>query len=470
MKKIISIFSAIIMVISILPTAFAANSHLDNLIVTNNQTSVMLSWKNPVSGTIDNIQILDESGSEVIPAAAPSKENGKYVNATVNELTIGQDYTYTVKVNMQNGNVFEDSVSFHAGVNYQWDAQNGVKMFDLAKLKIEQGDSLLPFYVEITQEAAHSGNSGLHAISNSLGWVNLKFEGISLDSSKKYRASVWAKARNISREVWLCSDNSGKAIIQNNGDWKRYSFDISGTGYFIMNLQSAMSAFSDLYADDFAVYELDASGNEIGDNLLANGGFEHTVYDYVIADGKVTWKEPGNSSYSGVDIYYRDIEGNETKLNDKKIEKRTTEFVLPESCLSDESYDLLFVSYMNENTTPAITYSVVGKADYYKAVAKQGGNVVTSLVPGNVTVSRFVKNNAMGSDYSVTLMLGLYKDDELVRIQYKGATVPQNGVKTEISDNITIPDDGTKYEVRAFLWDSPTGMNILKEFDTFKMN
>lgn len=125
---------------------------------------------------------------------------------------------------------------------------------------------------------------------------------------------------------------------------------------------------------------------------------------------------------------------------------------------------------MNENTTPAITYSVVGKADYYKAVAKQGGNVVTSLVPGNVTVSRFVKNNAMGSDYSVTLMLGLYKDDELVRIQYKGVTVPQNGVKTEISDNITIPDDGTKYEVRAFLWDSPTGMNILKEFDSFKIN
>ncbi len=69
-----------------------------------------------------------------------------------------------------------------------------------------------------------------------------------------------------------------------------------------MNLQSAMTTFTDLCADDFAVYELDENGAEIGNNLLKNGDFEDifgakvsgsekypqsvivdfTVYNYVI--------------------------------------------------------------------------------------------------------------------------------------------------------------------------------------------
>ena len=132
----------------------------------------------------------------------------------------------------------------------------------------------MPFNVEINKEAAHSGKYGLHAVSNYTNWVNLKFNPITLDNTKKYRASVWAKAENVSREIWLCSDNTGKTMIDNSGEWKKYSFDISNTNSFIMNLQSAMTTFTDLCADDFAVYELDENGAEIGNNLLKNGDFE----------------------------------------------------------------------------------------------------------------------------------------------------------------------------------------------------
>ena len=472
-KRIISFAAALVMIISLMPSGtavLAADSVIERLIATVNAGTVLLSWKNPSSGTIESIQVFDENGGEVVLASEPSKKNGEITSAKVEGLPTGKNYTYTLAINMQGGSSYKQDVSFKTGVNYQWDSQNGIKMYDLTKLKIEQGSSLLSFYVEINEEAAHSGSSGLYAVSNHTGWVNLKFEPITLDSKKNYRASVWAKAKNISREVWLCSDNAGRVMIDNNGDWKKYSFNISGTGFFIMNLQAAMTTFDGLWADDFAVYELDADGNEIGDNLIKNGGFEHTVYDYNLTDGVLSWKEPQNATYTGVDIYYRDVDGNETKLNETKIRKGTTEFTVPETYLTEESHDLIFVSYINDSETPARAFSILGNADYYKTVITKGGSEISSLEPGEVTVTRTMRNNKLGNDFSATLMLGLYKDGELLSIQYKDSLIPQNGRKTSISDTVTIPDDGAKYELRAFLWDSPTGMNILKDADVFKMN
>lgn len=237
-------------------------------------TDAVISWKKPAGGTIKGIDILDKNGVKV-DTTVSSLVNGEFAIASVSGLESGREYTYTIAANMKNGPTLKKDVTFTPGINYQWETQNGIKLHDFMKMKIEQGADVLPFNVEITKEAAHSGKYGLHAVSNYKSWVNLKFEGISLDSSKNYRASVWAKATDISHEVWLCSDNAGKVKIDNNGDWKKYSFDIRGTGYFIMNLQSAMSAFSNLYADDFAVYELDESGNEIGENLIKNGDLEN---------------------------------------------------------------------------------------------------------------------------------------------------------------------------------------------------
>ena len=241
---------------------------------TAGNTSVLISWKNPSGGKILGIDILDENGEKVAVSNTPSITNGEFANANITGLVSGRNYTYTISINMMNGPLLQKTVSALTGINYQYDTQNGVKLYDLAKIRIEQGSGVLPFNVEINKEAAHSGKYGLHAVSNYTNWVNLKFNPITLDNTKKYRASVWAKAENVSREIWLCSDNTGKTMIDNSGEWKKYSFDISNTNSFIMNLQSAMTTFTDLCADDFAVYELDENGAEIGNNLLKNGDFE----------------------------------------------------------------------------------------------------------------------------------------------------------------------------------------------------
>ena len=252
-----------------------SSAEITREMATAGSTSAVISWKNPSGGRITGVNILDENGDKVAVSNTPSTTSGEFTRANISGLTSGQTYTYTIAINMMNGPTLKKTVSVTPGINYQYDTQNGVKMYDLAKLRIEQGSSILPFNVEINKAAAHSGAYGLHAVSNYANWVNLKFDPITLDNTKKYRASVWAKAKNISREVWLCSDNTGKAMIDNSGEWKKYSFDISNTSSFIMNLQSAMTTFTDLYADDFAVYELDNNGAEIGENLLKNGGFEN---------------------------------------------------------------------------------------------------------------------------------------------------------------------------------------------------
>ncbi len=251
-----------------------SDSEITREMATAGNTSVLISWKNPSGGKILGIDILDENGEKVAVSNTPSITNGEFANANITGLVSGRNYTYTISINMMNGPLLQKTVSALTGINYQYDTQNGVKLYDLAKIRIEQGSGVLPFNVEINKEAAHSGKYGLHAVSNYTNWVNLKFNPITLDNTKKYRASVWAKAENVSREIWLCSDNTGKTMIDNSGEWKKYSFDISNTNSFIMNLQSAMTTFTDLCADDFAVYELDENGAEIGNNLLKNGDFE----------------------------------------------------------------------------------------------------------------------------------------------------------------------------------------------------
>ena len=472
-KRIISFAAALVMIISLMPSGtavLAADSVIERLIATVDAGTVLLSWKNPSSGIIESIQVFDENGGEVVLASEPSKKNGEITSAKVEGLPTGKNYTYTLAINMQGGSSYKQDVSFKTGVNYQWDSQNGIKLTDLTGITIENANGVVPFRLDITKEAAHSGESGLHAVSNYNGWLNINCNWITLDSAKKYRAKAWVKLEGTNDVLYLCNDNTPTVPIR-NCDWTEYSYDVSGRTFLILKLQiPAGRTFTNLYADDFGIYELDADGNEIGDNLIKNGGFEHTVYDYNLTDGVLSWKEPQNATYTGVDIYYRDVDGNETKLNETKIQKGTTEFTVPETYLTEESHDLIFVSYINDSETPARAFSILGNADYYKTVITKGGSEISSLEPGEVTVTRTMRNNKLGNDFSATLMLGLYKDGELLSIRYKGSNIPQNGRKTSISDTVTIPDDGAKYEVRAFLWDSPTGMNILKDADVFKMN
>lgn len=479
-KRFTAAVSAIVTFMSLLPAqmpVFAANNQIDNLIAVNSGTKTLLSWKNP-AGTVQSVSVADADGNTVKLDAEPDTTGNKLVSATVSGLTSGKTYDYTVTLNMEDGSEVKGDVSFLTGINYRWDAQSGIKMQDIAGCNIEP-DGLRAFRVDITPEAARTGNSGMHIKSNNGGWDRVQFDGVVLDSSKKYKVSVWSKASGLTMNgtagIGLCNDNTTMAWLNGGNstgwsDWVKTEYTITGKTSVIVKINMNRTNAADLWLDDFGVYELDSAGNEIGENLLKNGSLEYSVSNYAYADGVVSWTEPPTTRYKGVDIYYRDPEGNKIQLNEEKIPNGTTSFALPEKYVSDESFDLLFVNYIDEHLTDPLVYSVVGKLDCYKTELKAKGTATETLKPGEITVSRMIKNGGMGNNFSATMIIGLYKNDELVTLKYKSAQIPQNNTKTEISDTITVPDDGVKYELRSFLWDSPTSMNVIKAYDSFKMN
>lgn len=259
---------------------FEYDCGMSNLMATAGGTEAIVSWKNPAEGVVTGVKITDKSGRAVNTATEPSLSAGVYASAKISGLEENAEYEYTIVMKLQNAPDISKKVRFTTGIDYFKDAQNGVKMYELSGIYIDNNNlGMSPFNIEITKEAAHGGKYGLRASSNYQNWVNIKFAPVTLDSSKKYRASAFVKS--IAGELWLCSGTTGKVLLENTGEWTKYSFDISETSEFTMNLQSARSAFSDLWADDFALYELDSNGNEIGENLIKNGGFED-VFDVEI--------------------------------------------------------------------------------------------------------------------------------------------------------------------------------------------
>lgn len=253
-----------------------SDSEITREMATAGNASAVISWKNPSGGRITGVNILDENGEKAAISNTPSTTGGEVTRADISGLTNGQTYTYTIAVNMMNGPTLKKSVSVTPGTNYKYDTQNGVKMYDLTKMEIETGagTSAVPFNVEITKEAAHSGEYGLHVKSNYSSWANFNFGWTTLDSSKKYRVKAWTKYDG-STYLYLNDDNTGRKTILPSSEWTEFSFDVEGKSYIIFKLNCPGAIFDNLWLDDFGIYELDENGKETGNNLLKNGGFEN---------------------------------------------------------------------------------------------------------------------------------------------------------------------------------------------------
>lgn len=253
------------------------------------QKEAVISWQNPSGGTITGVDILDENGNKVETATEASTVAGAFTSVKLTGLTNDAAYNYTISVKLRNTPAITKKVTFTPGINFGWDTQNRVKLTDMTKAWIEP-ITLRAFKVDLTGEA-HSGKYGLHVQSNNAGWDKINFGNVALDSSKSYKVSVWSKGKNMSKNaaVGLCNDNDVKAWLgggktTNWDEWHKCEYTVSGEKTVIVKVQSCQATFTDLWLDDFAVYELDSDGNEIGENLLANGGFENAYAVTVTGD------------------------------------------------------------------------------------------------------------------------------------------------------------------------------------------
>lgn len=250
---------------------FEVNSQISHEMAVNRSGSVSISWQNPVQGLIKGIDILDENGEKLTLENEPELTAGAYTQALISGLQMNKEYNYTILIDMANGQPISKKITFVPMGDYNYTTQNGIKMLDLSKIKVEGGLKSIGVY--INPEAKKNGEYGLMIKSNTKTMTSILFDAIQIDSTKNYRASTWIKVADKSGNVWLSNDWGARTQVTDT-EWKKYTIDVSSAGTFIFRLGSE-ATYTALYADDFALYELDEQGNEIGENLMTNGGFEN---------------------------------------------------------------------------------------------------------------------------------------------------------------------------------------------------
>lgn len=431
-----------------------------NVTVQPEDGKVTVAWKNPTGVSISDIDVLNGSGASV--ASELSKTAGAVNLVTVSGLENDRTYTFTVRITA-NGETEDTQVEATP-------VKKDKTLYTADGYKIPKWNwrySEGAIIRLIDTEEKHEGNSSLKIISNYYKTYLQTFaDKIVLDETKTYRLTFWAKLQNnANNKVQFLDDWKDPRRTISGNTWKQYTWDFGGKKDFLLRFLCETTCDA-LWIDDIQLHEI-ADGEITGENLFPNGNFEFEAYNLSLENMTLSWTEPENSGYKGVDIYMEMLDGTREKLNGELIPKGTVTFTLPESCDIDESYNLIVIADINNEKNIGTKYTVYGKADYFDTILTKSGEVITKLEEGEITVTKAVRNNKMGDDFKACLILALYRDDELVEMKYSQKLIPENMQKTELSENITIPNDGENYELQVFIWDDPDEMDVLKSFESY---
>lgn len=149
--------------------------------------------------------------------------------------------------------------------------------------------STTKYYVGVTGADSHGGEHALRAHTwdtsgNNRFWVRLINTPGTFVAGKKYRATFWYRS---DYNYGLSLRIDGKEINGTNNssatvpEWKEYKREFVGSGNtndvyaFSLNLNYC----NDAWIDDIEIYELDESGNPIGENIMVGGDFESSNAD-----------------------------------------------------------------------------------------------------------------------------------------------------------------------------------------------
>lgn len=138
-------------------------------------------------------------------------------------------------------------------------------------------------YLELVNDVAHSGNNSLHLVKTSPKDGSLKYINISnnapIENGKTYAYGCWIKADKAMQIYMYFTDNGmeNMSALGHTWDWKKVEFKVTATRDNSAQAVGFMcyGAARHVWVDDVFVYEVDADGNYVGENLVANNsGFE----------------------------------------------------------------------------------------------------------------------------------------------------------------------------------------------------
>lgn len=473
-KKLIYALMAIVytMILISVSSVFAESQSdiLQTIAISNASGKLNISWINPASDNIEGIDVTDEKGISVVPDSVTLNKGNRAVNTfSLSGLDNEKQYIYIIRCMVdgieQTAKVFGTPLSDASTTTL---SHNG---FDVG-IPMTRKDTV--GYFLDTNESA-SGMNSLKVVSNygvsgNYGVVMEPNGWHTLEASKKYKLSFSTKLENYNQGAYTNSDkrfikirNGGTDLLQIPGissgeGWKNYEIILENQTS--LRLGMVVQTQATIWIDNVELYLLDDDGNTLGKNLITWGDFEIAVGNLNLDDGILSWEEPDNESYEGVNVFVEEENGNLKKINNEPIPKGTTSFIVPESEIREEGFKIVVAALINGVQMQGVSYSSVGKVIYYDSVLSLEGEVTESLKTGNILVSKGVQNNGMGEEFKVSLILTLYKDGEIMDMKIAEELIPQNEMITNIRENILIPGNG--YELRVYLWDDIENMEILQ--------
>lgn len=271
----------------------------DNLMVIPASTSATLKWTNPANVKISKVYLTD--GKNMLVADDLPRTSLERQSYVLQNLTVGNTYTYKIHFKVLEGDDIVDTITFIASSNKPF---NQFMSVDYKYGIYTETELTLDTSEKYSGTASMRIKSEYTTEEGQYGTVEIPAAG--LDSEKTYKISFMYKNKGISGERISVRDshNSPKAFTivcgNNTKEWTKAEATFTGVSKIVIQLM-VDKIYGTMWFDDFVLREYDQeSGKCIGNNILADGGFEADNIDEVKS---ISFKETGDKIRANIIKY-----------------------------------------------------------------------------------------------------------------------------------------------------------------------
>lgn len=425
---------------------------------------IVLSWKNP-SVNVTSFKI-NENGEEIQDSSdfadmLSLEANDFNTFEITTDIKEGDTHTYDI-VYIVDGEELHKTVTATAGSfsGERGYASNGYYLKNSSFGKSASGNEAFGS-VSVDSDEKYSGKTSLRINPNITGssWNNpntvellMQPEPNAVEAGKTYILKFMLKTLNGDGVTLLYNDANGNYYPDTTG---YFIEDCGGKNYttgwmpveFVFTAQHVnpyirlyFRGYADAHwIDDVALYEYNTDTLQtIGNNLIANGGFEYDVENLAISNNAITWTNPEGAGWDYVKIYKKLADGSLKLLG----EAFDTSFKLETATEAEETYVVKTVLGNGDITAEHETGIVKRTADLivtepvFDKVTVNGDEItvdkenITSLEPGMIKASVNVENAGIEAGYSAKAYMALYNGNKLEKLTSADTTVVQGGRDT----------------------------------------
>ena len=459
-----------------------------NLITTNRNEHIMLSWQNPDNSNLSKVSLYDiTTGEEIKITDTLSKTPNDYVNYDVTGLGAGSKHTY--KVVFDFGKITTTEAVISGMASY--------------KTELTPTDTWIvgnhPGTAYIERDETHAGEGALRLISNKKSWegsnyIRTQTNAIPFNDAKEYEISMWLNGRfagsaSINYSDAIKDDTPSKFkynganttfnVVETDAKgWKNVVFRINGAGTKAIAIMGEFK--TDILVDDIEVFEV--VNNERGTKLFSQDfeSLTNTVPDVTALSGevgrsmaKINFTAPAGA-YK-VRVYVKDGD-NLSKRAEVYPENNIVTF---SHLKNDNNYTYVVKvvdDYNNESEGQEITLTPAPQdwecLEY--GLYNYGAAIDSIDASQTYTAKATIKNNKVDAGVNSQIIAILRKDGERIDADASSVTnisktnYDEDG--TDITASIAVPADISdgKYEISVYLWDGLDTMTVLRPFKIYK--